>query len=183
MPKLSRNCNANCWVSTKGNQPRDFFIAHFFRQPQRIHVHSRSSVTRVILSTLCLLSFRVCKFAYCSCGVFFCFVCGTKLTQADHYRHFTGEVGKVMHRQCALSIPALKLLQSQTCLGPGLAGPFGNVCLGPSDPNWKKKHKTKKETKKKKPIRAPQQRKPQKKKQPAAPKLKPKRRKNAKNSK
>ncbi len=31
-----------------------------------------------------------CKFAYCTCKGIFCFVCGAKLTEADHYRHFTG---------------------------------------------------------------------------------------------
>jgi len=48
-----------------------------------------------------------CKFAYCKCRKKFCFLCGVELFDSDHYGHFKG---------------------------PGLAGPFGEKCLGPNDP-------------------------------------------------
>lgn len=48
-----------------------------------------------------------CKFCYCKCGCRFCFLCGVRLAEADHYRHFTA---------------------------PGLGGPFGSTCKGLADP-------------------------------------------------
>jgi hypothetical protein len=49
-----------------------------------------------------------CKFTVCRCRTRFCFVCGIKLCDADHYRHYTGA---------------------------GMKGPFGDVCKGVSDPD------------------------------------------------
>ena len=49
-----------------------------------------------------------CKFTYCRCQQKFCFICGVGLDERNHYTHFQG--------------------------GPGCTGPFGNGCLGPTDP-------------------------------------------------
>jgi hypothetical protein len=45
-----------------------------------------------------------CKFMYCRCKENYCALCGQKLTERDHFNHFTGV--------------------------PGATGPMGNVCVG-----------------------------------------------------
>jgi hypothetical protein len=45
-----------------------------------------------------------CKFMYCRCKENYCALCGKKLTERDHFNHFTGV--------------------------PGATGPMGNVCVG-----------------------------------------------------